>query len=104
MFLASELRAVFAVAGGHHAKALELERVLQAERDVRLVVDDEDGLLGFHPYGRVYTKRKRRRARAGRRRTFTSRVARYASAQSSVTAAPRHAMKATAPLAGVGVP
>ena len=52
------------VPGGDHAEPLELEGVAQPQDDVRLVVDDEDGLLrrrhGVRPP--VYRKAARGRS------------------------------------------
>src|SRR5690606_27302962 len=42
-------------------EALELQRVLQTEHDVRLVLDDQDGLSGLHP-GRIVTTKSQRAA------------------------------------------
>ena len=52
LLVLGEGHAVLALARGHDAEALELERVLEPEHDVRLVLDDEDGLLRDHASGR----------------------------------------------------
>ena len=102
------LHALLAGRGREHPEALELERVVQPEHDVRLVLDDQDGLPELHPAGRPNTTLARQEKATGRRTGDARRAAPillisagYGAGGISVTGEPRHAMNAIEPLAGV---
>ena len=69
LLLPRERDAVFALGRRDDAKALELERVGEPEHDVRLVLDDENRLLGGHHTcsGRSATRSYLGKGKAGRR-------------------------------------